>query len=126
MFVVGVLLFATLALLPPMLQEHMGYPVVTTGLVTAPRGFGTLLSMIVVGRLIGHVATRFLILFGLLLTGFSLWQMTGFSLLMDSRPIIWSRFVQGFGHGFIFVPLLRSPSQLSAASCATRRRRCSI
>jgi MFS transporter, DHA2 family, multidrug resistance protein len=104
-FVVGVVLFATLALLPPLLQEHMGYPVLLTGLVTAPRGIGTLLSMVIVGRLIGRIATRYLILFGLVLTGFSLWQMTEFSLLMDSGPIIWSGFIQGFGTGFVYVPL---------------------
>jgi DHA2 family multidrug resistance protein len=104
-FIVGVVLFATLALLPPLLQEHMGYPVFLTGLVTAPRGIGTLLSMLIVGRLIGRVATRYLILFGLLATAFSLWQMTEFSLLMDSGPIIWSGLMQGFGTGFVYVPL---------------------
>ena len=57
-FIVGVVLFATLALLPPMLQDLMNYPVVLTGLVTAPRGIGTLLAMFVVGRLIGKVDTR--------------------------------------------------------------------
>ena len=51
MFTVGVVLFATLALLPPMLQDLMNYPVVTTGLVTAPRGIGTFLAMFIVGRL---------------------------------------------------------------------------
>jgi DHA2 family multidrug resistance protein len=104
-FVVGVVLFATLALLPPLLQEHMGYPVLLTGLITAPRGIGTLLSMVVVGRLIGRIATPYLILFGLLATTFSLWQMSGFSLLMDGGPIIWSGFIQGFGTGFVYVPL---------------------
>ena len=44
-FALGVLLFSTLALLPPMLQNLMGYPVMTSGLVTMPRGIGTLLSM---------------------------------------------------------------------------------
>src|SRR5471032_53325 len=104
-FVVGVVLFATLALLPPLLQEHMGYPVLLTGLITAPRGIGTLLSMVVVGRLIGRVATRYLILFGLIATAFSLWQMSQFSLLMDSTPVIWSGLIQGFGTGFVYVPL---------------------
>ncbi|HEY5020466.1 MAG TPA: DHA2 family efflux MFS transporter permease subunit [Steroidobacteraceae bacterium] len=104
-FVVGVVLFATLALLPPLLQEHMGYPVLLTGIVTAPRGIGTLLSMLIVGRLIGRIATRYLILFGLVATAFSLWQMTGFSLLMDSGPIIWSGFIQGVGTGFVYIPL---------------------
>ena len=64
-FVVGVVLYATLALLPPLLQEHMGYPVFLTGLITAPRGIGTLVSMVLVGRLIGLIQTRYLILFGL-------------------------------------------------------------
>ena len=104
-FVVGVVLFATLALLPPLLQEHMGYPVFLTGLITAPRGIGTLISMVLVGRLIGRIATRYLILFGLLATAFSLWQMSGFSLLMDGAPVIWSGFIQGFGTGFVYVPL---------------------
>ena len=47
-----------MALLPPMLQNLMGYPVVTTGLVTAPRGIGTLVAMFLVGRLVGRVDTR--------------------------------------------------------------------
>jgi DHA2 family multidrug resistance protein len=104
-FIVGAVLFATLALLPPLLQEHMGYPVFLTGIVTAPRGVGTLLSMLVVGRLIGRIATPYLILFGLAATAFSLWQMTGFSLLMDAGPVMWSGFIQGVGTGFVYIPL---------------------
>ena len=75
-FMVGLILLAGLALLPPMLQGVMGYPVVTTGMVLAPRGVGTMISMIVVGRLVGKVDARLLILTGLSLTAFSLWQMT--------------------------------------------------
>ena len=104
-FVVGVVLFATLALLPPMLQELMNYPVVTTGLVTAPRGIGTLFAMIIVGRLIGRVDARALIGFGLAITTVSAWQMTHFSLLMGYGPIIESGVLQGFGVGFVWVPL---------------------
>jgi DHA2 family multidrug resistance protein len=104
-FVVGVVLFATLALLPPMLQGLMDYPVVTTGLVTAPRGVGTLLAMIIVGRLMGIVDVRMIIATGLAITAFSLWQMTGFYLQMDSAPIVWSGLAQGLGTGFVYVPL---------------------
>jgi MFS transporter, DHA2 family, multidrug resistance protein len=104
-FVIGVVLFATLALLPPMLQGLMNYPVVTTGLITAPRGVGGFLSMIVVGRLIGKFDPRTLITFGLGLTALSLWMMTGFSPQMDSGPVIWSGFIQGLGMGFVWVPL---------------------
>jgi len=104
-FLIGVILFATLALLPPMLQNEMGYPVVTTGLVTAPRGAGTMLAMMIVGRLIGRFDARLIMAFGLSLTAFSLWQMTHFSLLMDQRPIIISGVLQGLGVGFTYVPL---------------------
>lgn len=104
-FMVGLILLAGLALLPPMLQGVMGYPVVTTGMVLAPRGVGTMISMIVVGRLVGKVDARLLILTGLLLTALSLWQMTQFSILMDWRPLIVSGVVQGLGLGLVFVPL---------------------
>ncbi len=104
-FVVGVVLFATLALIPPMLQGLMNYPVVTTGLVTAPRGAGTMLAMMVVGRLVGRVDTRVLMGTGLTLTAISLWQMTQFSLLMGEWPLIISGVLQGFGVGLVYVPL---------------------
>jgi MFS transporter, DHA2 family, multidrug resistance protein len=104
-FIVGVVLFATLALLPPLLQGLMGYPVVLTGLVTAPRGIGSMVAMILVGQLMGRIDTRWIIGAGLLMTAASLWQMTGFYLQMDQDTVIWSGLLQGFGTGFVFVPL---------------------
>jgi DHA2 family multidrug resistance protein len=105
MFLIGVVLFATLALLPPMLENQLNYPVFTTGLVTAPRGAGTMCGMIVVGRLIGRIDTRLIIAVGLSLTALSLWQMTHFDLLMDYHIVVESGFVQGLGIGLSFVPL---------------------
>lgn len=104
-FVVGVVLFATLALLPPMLEELLNYPVVLTGLVTAPRGLGTLAAMLVVSRLIGRIDGRYIIAIGFGLTAFSLWQMTRFYLQMDSSIVILSGLAQGFGTGLVYVPL---------------------
>jgi DHA2 family multidrug resistance protein len=104
-FLVGVVLFATLALLPPMLQNQMNYPVVLTGLVTAPRGIGTLIGMMVVGRLVTRFDARLIMAAGLLLTAYSLWQMTQFSLLMNSWPVIISGVAQGLGVGLVYVPL---------------------
>ena len=104
-FLIGVVLFATLALLPPMLQNQMGYPVITTGLVTAPRGMGTMFGMFVVGRLIGKIDTRIIIASGLGLTALSMWQMMQFNLLMDQQPIVISGLTQGLGIGLAFVPL---------------------
>jgi MFS transporter, DHA2 family, multidrug resistance protein len=104
-FIVGVVLFATLALLPPMLQDLMHYPVVLTGLVTAPRGIGTMAAMFLVSRLMGKIDTRLVIASGFLLTAYSLWQMTHFYLQMDDSLVIWSGFIQGLGTGFVYVPL---------------------
>jgi DHA2 family multidrug resistance protein len=104
-FIVGIILLATLALLPPMLQNLMNYPVITTGLVTAPRGVGTLLAMLAVGRLVNRVDSRLLMFLGLALTAYSLYEMMGYSLQMGEGPIIWAGMVQGVGLGFIFVPL---------------------
>ena len=104
-FFVGVLLFSTMALLPPMLQVLMGYPVLTSGLVTMPRGIGSWLAMFFVGRLIGRVDTRFILLFGLILNAIALHQMTNFDLSMSARYVIVSGLIQGFGIGFLFVPL---------------------
>jgi DHA2 family multidrug resistance protein len=88
-----------------MLAGLFDYPVVTIGMVTAPRGVGTLLAMTIVGRLIGKVDARWLMIAGLSLTALSLWMMTGFSPQMDDRLVIWSGVIQGFGIGFVWVPL---------------------
>ena len=105
MFVVGIPLYGTMTLLPTMLQDLMNYPVMTTGLVTAPRGIGTMIAMFVVARLIGRVDTRLIIMAGLVLTAIAMWQMTGFSLSMGMGPIITTGVLQGFGLGFVFTPL---------------------
>lgn len=104
-FFVGVLLFSTMAVLPPMMQVLMGYPVLTSGIVTMPRGVGAFLSMFIVGRLIGKTDIRVLLATGLSLNVIALWQMTHFDLNMTSTPIITSGLLQGFGTGLIFVPM---------------------
>ncbi|MBC6941697.1 MAG: MFS transporter [Xanthomonadales bacterium] len=105
-FVVGVVLFATMALLPPYMQNLMQYPVVTTGVLLAPRGVGTLLAMMVVGRLLARgVDARLLAAIGMLLTALSLWQMTRFDLDVPAALIIESGVLQGIGIGLVFVPI---------------------
>lgn len=104
-FIVGIILLATMALLPPFLQNLMNYPVIDVGFVLAPRGIGTMVAMVIVGKLSGKIDTRHLITLGLLLTTYSLWQMTLYNTDITSGLIIWTGMVQGFGLGFIFVPL---------------------
>jgi len=104
-FVVGIILLASLALLPPMLTGIFGYPVVTTGMVMAPRGVGTMISMLLVGRLVRVTDPRYLVVLGLMLTAYSLYYMTGFTPQMDDVPILISGVIQGLGLGLVFVPL---------------------
>ncbi|MGH6977430.1 MAG: DHA2 family efflux MFS transporter permease subunit, partial [Stellaceae bacterium] len=103
--VIGVVLYGTLALMPPFLQTLMNYPVVTTGYLLAPRGVATMIGMLIVGRLSGKLDTRLMLLFGFAATSYSLWQMAHFDLQMDWWPVIVTGVVQGFGLGFLFVPL---------------------
>ena len=105
MAVTGVLLLAGLALLPPLLQNMYGYSVLQSGILTAPRGVGTLISMLLAGRLVGKIDSRLLVGIGVALMGVSLYMMTGFAIDQPSRPVIVSGVVQGLGLGLIFVPL---------------------
>jgi DHA2 family multidrug resistance protein len=111
-FLIGLILFSTRALIPTMLQGLLGYPASLAGLLLAPSGFGTMLAMVVVGRLVGKADLRLLVGLGFGITAFSLWQMTRYNLMITQSEIIWPSIIQGVGLGLIFVPL-------SAASFAT-------
>jgi DHA2 family multidrug resistance protein len=104
-FVVGVVLFATLALLPPLMQGLLGYPVVLSGLLLAPRGLGSMLSMMLITRLVNRVDPRALVVTGFVVAAAAQWQMSGFSLAVGPRDILVSGIVQGVGVGLIWVPL---------------------
>jgi DHA2 family multidrug resistance protein len=104
-FFLGGLMYGVLALLPPLLSELMGYPVELIGLVTAPRGVGTMIAMLVVGRLSGKVDDRIMIVIGLALCGWSTVLLSQVNLQMDSWLTLFSGFVQGFGGGVLFVPV---------------------
>jgi DHA2 family multidrug resistance protein len=111
-FIVGLVLYATRALIPTMLETLLDYPVATTGLVTAPSGLGTMVMMLIVGRLIDKIDLRLMLIAGFALTAAALWQMAHYSLDLASGDIIWPGVIQGIGMGLVFVPL-------SAATFAT-------
>ncbi len=116
-FIVGITYLASMALMTPFLQTLMGYPVVTAGLVMGPRGIGTMVCMFAVGKLIGRVETRWLLLTGLGLTAWAMFDMTGWTRDVSEATIVVTGFVQGAGLGFLFVPLsVVTFSTLPAAS----------
>jgi DHA2 family multidrug resistance protein len=105
-FIIGVVLFATMALLPPYLQNLMNYPVITTGLILAPRGVGTLIAMVIVGRLLARgVDPRLVAACGIVIVAFSMWEMAQFTADMPEWPVIQAGIVQGVGLGLVFVPV---------------------
>jgi MFS transporter, DHA2 family, multidrug resistance protein len=105
MAVVGLTLYASMALMPPYLQGLMDYPVSTAGLVMGPRGIGTMISMLVVGRLVGRIDTRVLLGSGLAVTAWTFHVMTGWTPDVSQETIIGIGLIQGAGLGFLFVPL---------------------
>jgi len=98
-------LYASLALQPPYLQGLMNYPVFTAGLVMGPRGVGTMVGTLLVGRFVGKVDTRLLLAIGLSLTAWAFYVMTGWTPDVSAREIVVTGLLQGAGAGVLFVPL---------------------
>ena len=106
MIALGMVMFATMALLPTMLQRLFGYSVVDTGWVLMPRGVGTLISMQGSSLLLRRgVDARKIVLVGFMLATVSFWQMSGWSLGASMTNIVLSGFIQGLGMGLCFIPL---------------------
>jgi len=105
MAVMGLVLFSTMALSSPFLQNVIGYPIITAGLLLATRGCGTFVAMMMVGRLMRYVEARTLIVCGLTITCGSLFYMTAWTDQTGVNEIVAVSVIQGFGFGLVFVPL---------------------
>jgi len=105
MAVMGLVLYSTMALASPYLQNVIGYPIITAGVLLASRGCGTFVAMMLVGRLMRYIEARTLIISGLLLTALSLFYMTGWTDQTGQTEIVSWSIIQGFGFGLVFVPL---------------------
>jgi len=103
--IIGLTLYASMALQPPYLQGLMDYPVATAGIVMGPRGVGTMASMLIVGRLVRRLDTPILLAIGLFLTAWSFYAMTGWTPDVSQGAIVGVGLVQGVGLGFLFVPV---------------------
>ncbi len=105
MFVIGIILLATMALVTPYLQNLMGYPVLDSGYLLGTRGVGTFFAMMLVGRLSGKIDPRILVGIGLALSTGSLWRMVYWSPQTSAMAVAIDNVAQGVGLGLIFVPL---------------------
>lgn len=101
----GVGLYGAMVTLPMMLENLFDYPVLTTGLVMAPRGISSMLSIMLVGKLIKIIDARFLVGTGIVLSCMGMFLGTYYSLSISPGWVIGPLLMQGFGLGMIFTPL---------------------
>jgi DHA2 family multidrug resistance protein len=105
MFMLGIVLYASTAMLPLLLQTLMGYTAMLSGLVLSPGGLVVLCAMPLVGMLIRKYEARWLVIVGVLLSATGLLIMSKFNLYIDYGTAMWSRMVQSAGFAFLFVPI---------------------
>jgi len=105
MLIMGLMLFSSMALSAPFIQNVLNYPIESAGWLLASRGVGTLIGMAMIGRLLRLVEARWLILSGLILTALTMYEMTGFTDDTSGRTIVWCGLIQGLGMGLVFIPL---------------------
>ena len=101
----GLSLFGGMLLQPVLFESLLQYPTFDTGLAMMPRGVGSLISMLIVGRLIGKIGAKPLIYFGIATGVLGAWLMTRVSLDASAVTMIVPLLLQGVGVGFVFVPL---------------------
>src|SRR6202000_2452147 len=105
MAAIGTILVSSSSLMAPWLQNLANYPVETAGLITAPRGIGTMTAMMTGGRLANRMDPRKLMACGILMLSWSMWEMTGWTPDIAQWTIVLTIMVQGAGLGFVFLPL---------------------
>ncbi|MCX5699102.1 MAG: DHA2 family efflux MFS transporter permease subunit [Candidatus Omnitrophica bacterium] len=98
-------LFGSILLLPLFVQQLLGYSAFLSGMVLAPGGIATLISMPISGKLIQKVNPKAVLAIGLLITAYSIFVMSRFNAYIDYNAVAFSRIVMGFGMGMVFVPL---------------------
>jgi MFS transporter, DHA2 family, multidrug resistance protein len=105
MFMVGIFMVSSLALMTPWLQVLSNYPVETAGLIMAPRGFGSLVTTMLGGRALSRVDARLLVGIGLVLLSYTYWLMTAWTPDVSQREIIIAIVIQGAAMGLLFTPI---------------------
>jgi DHA2 family multidrug resistance protein len=105
MFMLGLVLFGSTVLLPQLMQTLLGYSAQDAGMAISPGGLVIMALMPLVGFLVSRIDSRLLIAFGLAVTSWALYHMSGFSLDMGFSTLVWARIYQTIGIAFLFVPI---------------------
>jgi DHA2 family multidrug resistance protein len=105
MFILGLVLYGSTALLPIFLQTLLGYTALLSGLVLSPGGILVIFLLPVVGKLLTRIESRWLVVCGLSMLALSLFHMAHFNLQVDFRTAMVARVYQSAGMAFLFVPI---------------------
>ncbi|BBF66507.1 MDR family MFS transporter [Acidithiobacillus ferridurans] len=102
----GLALYGTMVVLPIYLQSYMGYEPQTAGLVMAPQGIGSWISMWLAGRLLNRGASpRLMIIAGVSLGVLGTWLSLRYNLKISPAWIVWPGVLRGLGMGLVSIPL---------------------
>jgi DHA2 family multidrug resistance protein len=101
----GAVLISTTQMLPQMLQSDFGYTALLAGLALSPGGLATLCMMPIVGRLIGVVQPKYLLVFGATVVAISMWHLTGLNGNITYGYAAFSRIILAIGLPFLFLPV---------------------
>ena len=106
MFMLGVIFFSSLVMMPQFLQTLLGYTAQSAGLVLSASGALLLFEMPFVGQLTTKVPAKYIVAFGWLALAVAMYYSTvHLDLLMSFRSAMWLRVAQSAGLGFLFVPI---------------------
>jgi DHA2 family multidrug resistance protein len=106
MFVLGMLFFSSLVMMPQFLQTLMGYTAESAGLVLSGASLIILAEMPITGQLTTKVPVKYIMAFGWLSLAYGMYYSTSsLDLLISFKAASWLRVVQSFGLGFLFVPI---------------------
>ena len=106
MFMLGIMLFSSLVLMPQFLQTLVGYTSQLAGLALSAGGLVLLIEMPIMGQLTTKIQARYLIAFGWLSLSIAMfYSTTRIDLLISFSAATWLRIAQVIGLGFLFVPI---------------------
>ena len=101
----GIVLFSSLVLVPPFLQSQGGYPLIDSGIIMASRGAGAMVSAMFVGHLLKIIDPRKVIIFGMMLCAFTMWQFSNFTQDIDLTAVLINNFAQGIALSCFIIPV---------------------
>jgi DHA2 family multidrug resistance protein len=105
MTTLAAILYGTTAQIPLFLQTLMGYPALQSGYALSPRGLAAFVTTAIVGRLMGKIRLRWMLVFGFSMLAISSFMLSRINMQMSQIDVIWPSVVNGIAISFIFVPL---------------------